>query len=430
MEEAKVLSCADTAGAESNVLSEENITSAEEYCRSLTANLVEFQGRLATARSEKECARFLRDEACGAATTRLEAFKASPLAGRTASALMAVAYFLALVVFFVSFAGDRAAGIGVTALSLGVLVAGIAVTGGMFLGSRRLCSVLPGRVAYNVFSENFPSKKQEKGKILVIAATHSSAPGSYFANFDRVRKVVFVALPCSLVSFVLFCILKMALGTDTTAEIVVFAIFPCVCAAAGIVPLALHFSFSARHVRENNDAGVAAALCAYRYFLSHPEALPEGTRVCFASFGAEYAAHAGSRAFAAAHPEIAGGKAVVFGDITGDSFKFVRKDALRGKVFSRTAMTSVEKATEKCGIKCAAVPADESIKSKLNALHGYSAEALASAGCDVVMLTAKDYGSEGSGVPQASPVQLAVKAFEFAVNAMAKTAEGEDEHRG
>ena len=65
MEEAKVLSCADTAGAESNVLSEENITSAEEYCRSLTANLAEFQGRLATARSEKECARFLRDEACG-----------------------------------------------------------------------------------------------------------------------------------------------------------------------------------------------------------------------------------------------------------------------------------------------------------------------------------------------------------------------------
>ena len=118
---------------------------------------------------------------------------------------------------------------------------------------------------------------------------------------------------------------------------------------------------------------------------------------------------------------------MVFGDITGDSFKFVRKDALRGKVFSRTAMTSVEKATEKCGIKCAAVPADESIKSKLNALHGYSAEALASAGCDVVMLTAKDYGSEGSGVPKASPVQLAVKAFEFAVNAMAKTAEGEDE---
>lgn len=413
-----------------SVISEESRTSAEEYCRSVTAGLSEFTGRLAATRAEKECARFLRDEASGVATTRLEAFKASPLAGRTASALMAAAYFLALVVFFVSFAGNRAAGIAVTALSLVVLVAGLTVTGGIFLGSRKLCALLPGRVAYNVFSESFPSKKQEAGKILVIAATHSSAPGSYFDNFDVFRKVVFVAVPSSVAAFVLMCILKMAIGTESVAAIVVFAIFPCIFAAAGIVPLALHFSFSARRARENNDAGVAAALCAYRYFLSHPEILPEGTRVCFASFGAEFAAHAGSRAFAAAHPEISGGRAVVFGDVTGDSFKVVKKDALRNKTFSRTAMTAAERATERCGIKCAVSPADESIKSKLNALHGYAAEALADAGCDCIMLTAKDYSSETADTPAFSPVELAVKAFEFAVNAAAKNAEEENGLRG
>lgn len=424
--EDKVLTEGATAGESKSLVSEQNRTSAEEYCRALTAGLAEFQGRLATSRAEKECARYLRDEAGGVATTRLEAFKASPLAGRTASALMAAAYFLALVFFFVSFAGDRAAGIGLTALSLAVLVAGMTATGGVFLGSRKLCALLPGKVAYNVFSESFPSRKQEKGKILVIAATHSSAAGSYFANFALVRKVVFVAVPSSLALFVLMCILKMALGTETVATVVVFAIFPCIFAAAGIVPLALHFSFSPRHVRENNDAGVAAALCTYRHFLAHPEQLPEGTRVCFASFGAEYAAHAGSRAFAAAHPETAGGKAVVFGDITGADFKFVRKDALRDKVFSRTAVTAAEKAAERCGITCAATPADDGLKSKLNALHGYAAEALAGAGCDVLMLTAKDYASESAGMAQCAPVDLAVKAYEFAVNAMAKTSEGEN----
>lgn len=428
MEDSTVLRHDENAEGGKSVISAESRTAAEEYCRSLTASLSEFTGRLAATRAEKECARFLRDEAGGVATTRLEAFKASPLAGRTASALMAAAYFLALVMFFVSFAGGRAAGIALTAFSLAVLIAGLTVTGGIFLGSRRLCAPLPGRVAYNVFSESFPSKKQESGKILVIAATHSSAPGSYFANFDVFRKVVFVAVPSSVAAFVLMCVLKMAIGTESVAAIVVFAIFPCVFAAAGIVPLALHFSFSPRHARENNDAGVAAALCAYRYFLSHPELLPEGTRVCFASFGAEYAAHAGSRAFAAAHPEISGGKAVVFGDLNGDDFKAVRKDALRDKAFSRTVMTAVEKATERCGVKCGVSPADDKIKSKLNALHGYAAEALAGAGCDCMMLTAKDYSRTGEA-PVSSAVELAVKAFELAVNAMAKNTEEQNEHR-
>lgn len=423
--EDNVLTDGAGAGGEKSLVSDENRNSAEDYCRTLTAGLSDFRGRLAATRAEKECARFLRDEAGGVATTRLEAFKASPLAGRTASALMAVAYFLALVVFFVSFAGDRAAGIGLTALALGVLAAGMTVTGGVFLGARRLCAVLPGRVAYNVFSESFPSRKQEKGKILVVAATHSSAPGSYFANFAAVRKAVFVAVPVSLALFVLMCILKMALGTETVATVVVFAIFPFIFAAAGIAALALHFSFSPRHARENNDAGVAAALCTYRYFVAHPELLPENTRVCFACFGAEYAAHAGSRSFAAAHPEIAGGRAIVFGDITSEAFRFVRKDALRDKVFSRTAVTSAERASARCGIRCDAVPADDGIKSKLNALHGYAAEALAGAGCDVFMLTAKDYSSEGTAA-QSAPVDLAVKAYEFAVNAMAKTAEGDN----
>lgn len=405
------------------VLSDEEILAAEDACRTLMGELSEHRGRLVATRSETACARCLRDDLGTAATTRLEAFKASPLAGRAGCALIAAAYFLALVFYFVSFAGGRAAGIALTAFSVVVLAAGLVLTGGVFLGSRKLCCLLPGRVSYNVFSESFPSAKQQDGKLLVIASTHSSPPGSYFANFALVRKVVFIAVPASLAAFLLLAVLKMALGTDTVAKITVFSIFPTIAAAAGIVPLALHFSFSRDHARENSGAGVAAAAAVYRHFLAHPEQLPEGTRVCFVSFGGEYAAHAGSRAFAAAHPEIAGAKAVVIDDITGGRLRVIRKDALRGVVLSRTASAVAERAAKRTGIGYEIAPA-EGLKSKLNALHGYAAEALAAAGCDAVMLSSKDYSAADE--PAEDPCTVAARVFDFVVNL---AAEGEDDER-
>ena len=389
----------DTRG----LLSEEEILAAEDACRTLMGELSEHRGRLVATRSETACARCLRDDLGTAATTRLEAFKASPLAGRSGCALVAAAYFLALVFYFVSFAGGRAAGIALTAFSVVVLAAGLVLTGGVFLGSRKLCRLLPGRVSY--------------------ACTHSSPPGSYFANFALVRKVVFIAVPASLAAFLLLAVLKMALGTDTAAKITVFSIFPTIAAAAGIVPLALHFSFSRDHARENSGAGVAAAAAVYRHFLVHPEQLPEGTRVCFVSFGGEYAAHAGSRAFAAAHPEIAGARAVVIDDITGGRLRVIRKDALRGEVLSRTASAVAERAAKRTGIGYEIAPA-EGLKSKLNALHGYAAEALAAAGCDAVMLSSKDYSA--SDEPAEDPCTVAARVFDFVVNL---AAEGEDDER-
>lgn len=361
-----------------------------------------FSTALAASEKETACARFLRDELSVMSTTRMEAFRVSPMAGRNSSLLMAAAYFVAVLFYFFSFAGDRTAGIVLTAVSLVILFVGGFVTGAMFLGSRRFVGILPGKVAYNVFSENFPSRKQQGSKLLVIAANRDAVPGSYFTNFALVRKTVFAVVPSSVVLMVLFCVIKMAVGSDTVAKITLLTVFPFITSVAGIAALALHFSPFSRHARANNGISTSVAINLYRYLSRHPELLPEDMRVCFVSFGAENAAHAGSRAFAAAHPEIKGAKAVVLGDIESASFRLERKDLLRKITLSRSSLSVMGKAVERSGVACELHP-KEGLAGKLNAMHGYAASALAEAGCDCVFLTAKDY-TEKNGTSDKEPM--------------------------
>ncbi len=405
------------------VVSEQCKGEVNNYCKAITKALSSFRGRIAGASSEKACARYLRDELNNVAPTRLEPFKFSPIAGRTASALIGAVFFLALVVYYVSFAGNRLAGVLVALLALVIFLGGGAVVGAIFLGSKRLCKYLPGKVSYNVFSESKLAKEEEEENQLVIASSHSSAPGSYFTNFDRIRKIVFICLPISIVGFLLFVILKMALGVDSAAKSVVFAISPPIFATLGIVPLALHFSFLPNHARENNGVATATALAVYKHLLENKQLLPENTRVCFISFGGEYVAHAGSRAFAASHPEIKGARAIVIEDITSDKLRLIQKDALRGVELAQDMVSAVEIASGRCGVECG-IKKGEGIKDKLSSLHGYMSEALASQGCDSATLTTKDYITPGAICMPAA--DLATKIFEFAVNLAAAT-KGEKE---
>ena len=365
------------------------------YCEETEKALSDFADGLTSTREETACARRLRDELSPLARTRMEAFRTPPYAGRNCCALRGVSYFFAALFYFVSFGGNRADGVALIIVALAVFVAGGAAAGAAFLGAKGAVRWLyPKKVSYNVFSENMPLKRQDGDRIVIVASSHDASPGSYFTDFDRVRKTVFVVVPVSAALFVLFCLVKMFVGSDTVPKITALTVLPFINSVAGIAALLLHFSPFQRHARENNGVATSVALSVYKRLLSEPSLLPEGTRVCFVSFGGEHSAHAGSRAFAAAHPEIKGGKAIVFGDVMSGDFSLIRGDALRKKIFSEDSASALFGAVEATGVPCLLPPTD-GIGTKLNALHGYDATALAEAGCDCAMFVAKDYGGKG-----------------------------------
>lgn len=141
----------DAAGAEREAV--------DDYCEETVKALADFADGLAATREETACARRLRDELSPIAVTRLEAFRTPPYAGRNCCALIAVAYFLAALFYFVSFGGSRADGVILVIVALAVFFVGGAAAGAAFLGVKKVVRFLyPKKVSYNVFSENMPLK--------------------------------------------------------------------------------------------------------------------------------------------------------------------------------------------------------------------------------------------------------------------------------
>lgn len=397
-----------------------------ERAEELIKKLSDFADGLTSTHEETACARALRDELSPLATTRMEAFRTPPYAGRNCCALFAVVYFVAALLYFVSFGGSRVAGSVLIIVALGVFVLFGLGAAAAFLGVGGAVRILyPKKVSYNVFSESIPLKKQQGEKLVVIASNHDASPGSYFVNFDMVRKVVFVVVPVSAALFILFCIVKLCVGSDTVPKITTLSILPFLNALAGIFALLVHFSPFQRHARENNGISTAVSAEVYRTLLRSPELLPEGTRVCYVSFGGENSAHAGSRAFAQAHPEIKGAVALVIGDIEGARISLLRRDALRGTEFSGLAQQALFDAVEKTGVPCLMPPCD-GLHSKLNALHGYQANALADAGCDCAFFNAKSYGPKGEDFRREDAGALYALTLATVVGMARKKWEGQD----
>ena len=57
------------------------------------------------------------------------------------------------------------------------------------------------------------------------------------------------------------------------------------------------------------------------------------------------------------------------------------------------------------------MPPCDGVKSKLGALHGYAASALAEAGCECAFFTAKDYSSPGGDFRRGDAAKLAALAL-------------------
>ena len=406
-----------------SVINKEDMQSAMDFVEQFSHELSKYPHRITASKDETACARAIRNRLHDEtdAKTRLEAFNTPPLLGRGSFLLLGIWYALCYVVYFVSFAGGRVAGALVTLLSLVMFLSGGSVLILMYLGSRKAGKILPKKVSYNVVSESCKDDKNVKNT-LVICDNHDATLGSPIKDFDLVRKLSMIIAPLSVFVFVLFCILKMAIGTqgeNVAAKISAFTILPFVSGIFGIAAFVLHFSPMERFARENNGVATAVAMATYAYFAEQPELLADNTKIVYVSFGAENSGHGGSNAFLEAHPEFASAKVLAIGDVLSDNFQVAERDALRNIDFSIDVVSAVHASAIEQGITVSTMPHD-SFLHKFNSLHGFISNAFAKNGNPTATILAKDYSKRDKSLSKSDLENLFSLCVGAAMKIMAK----------
>lgn len=406
-----------------SVINKEDMQSAMDFVEEFSHELSKYPHRITASKDETACARAIRNRLHDEtdAKTRLEAFNTPPLLGRGSFLLLGIWYALCYVVYFVSFAGGRVAGALVTLLSFVVFLSGGSVLILMYLGNRKAGKILPKKVSYNVVSESCKDEKNVKNT-LVICDNHDATLGSPIKDFNLVRKLSMIIAPLSVFVFVLFCILKMAIGTqgdNVAAKISAFTILPFVSGIFGIAAFVLHFSPMERFARENNGVATAVAMATYAYFAEQPELLADNTKIVYVSFGAENSGHGGSNAFLEAHPEFASAKVLAIGDILSDNFQVAERDALRNIDFSIDVVSAVHASAIEQGITVSTMPHD-SFLHKFNSLHGFISNAFAKNGNPTATILAKDYSKRDKSLSKSDLENLFSLCVGAAMKIMAK----------
>lgn len=406
-----------------SVINKEDMQSAMDFVEEFSHELSKYPHRITASKDETACARAIRNRLHDEtdAKTRLEAFNTPPLLGRGSFLLLGIWYALCYVVYFVSFAGGRVAGALVTLLSLVMFLSGGSVIILMYLGSRKAGKILTKKVSYNVVSESCKDEKNVKNT-LVICDNHDATLGSPIKDFNLVRKLSMIIAPLSVFVFVLFCIVKMAIGTqgdNVAAKISAFTILPFVSGIFGIAAFVLHFSPMERFARENNGVATAVAMATYAYFAEQPELLADNTKIVYVSFGAENSGHGGSNAFLEAHPEFASAKVLAIGDILSDNFQVAERDALRNIDFSIDVVSAVHASAIEQGITVSTMPHD-SFLHKFNSLHGFISNAFAKNGNPTATILAKDYSKRDKSLSKSDLENLFSLCVGAAMKIMAK----------
>ncbi len=408
-----------------SVISKENMDSAIGFVEEFSRELEKYPHRIAASKDETACARAIRNRLHDEtdAKTRLEAFSAAPLLGRGSFLLLGIWYALCYVMYFVSFAGNRLTGAMLTLLSLVMFLGGGSVLLLAYLGNRKVGKIFHKKVSYNVVSE---SKKDDQNvkNILIICDNHDANLGSPVKDFNLVRKLCMILAPVSVFIFVLFCILKMAIGTqggNVAAKISAFTILPFVSGIFGIGAFIVHFSPSEKFARQGNGVSTAIAMATYAYFAEQPELLQDNTKIVYASFGAENAGHGGSYAFVEAHPEFASAKVLAIGDVLSGQFQVAERDAVRNIDFSTDLVSCVHASAIEQGITVSTMPHD-TLRHKFNSLHGFISNAFAKNGNPTATIVAKDYSKRDKSLAKTDLENL----FSICVGAAMKIMTKED----
>lgn len=374
-----------------SVISAEDLLDGVDFINEFAGELAQFSNRLTGTENETACARAIRNRLHDESEvkTRLEAYYATPLLGRGALPFLGVWYLASLLLYYVSFAGGRVAGTILTALALVVFLSGGVALLSLFFGRRTLAGLLGKKVSYNVVSEFAKTNDGGQKRTFVIVDNHDAKLGGFFGDFGIMRKLTILVAPISAFLFVLFCIIKMAVGFDTVSKITALTILPAIFGLLGVFALFTHYSPFVRHARQNNGVATAVSMATYAYFVENTDRLPADAKIVYVSLGGENSAHGGSQAFVAAHPEFAGAKVVCVQDILSGDLKIAECDALRKIEFSTPVVSVIRSSAHAQNIEIAEVP-HESPSEKLASLQGYTSNAFAKNGMQTATIIANN----------------------------------------
>ena len=378
-----------TFDVEKSVIAREDLTDGVDFIGEFASETSELQGRLAGSETETACARVIRNRLHDEAKvkTRLEAYYVYPMLGRGSLPFLGLWYMLSLVLYYISFAGGRVAGALLTALALLMFLSGGAVILLMFVGDKRLAGLLTKKVSYNVVSEFSKRKQDDRTRTFVIVGNHDAKMGGFFGDVGMIRKLTILIAPISAFLFVLFCILKMAVGFDTVAKITAFSVLPAIFVLLGAFVVFTHYSPLVRHAKENNGIATAVGMATYAYFVRHSEKLPDDAKIVFVSLGGENAAHGGSQAFCKAHPELEGAKVLCLQDITSGDVQIAECDTVRKIEFSTPIVSIVRSSAHEQGIEITTEP-HTTLAQKFTSLHGYTSNDFAKNGMQTATIIA------------------------------------------
>ncbi|MDE6303174.1 MAG: hypothetical protein K2M36_06280, partial [Clostridia bacterium] len=356
---------------ENSVIPTEALNEGVEFITEFSGELQQYGNRITGSVGETACARAIRSRLSEEtdASVRLEAYRAYPLLGRGTLPFFGLWYLLCYVLYFVSFAGGRLAGILLTLLALAVFAVGTTVMALMYFNKNRLRKIMAQKVSYNVVSEfSKNTDKLKKERVFIIADNHDATLGNFITHYRLMSKIAHVLVPLTAIVFVLFCIIKMAVGIDTPAKVSALAVIPAVIGVIGIAVTLLRFSPFERHAKQNNGIATSVAMATFAYFAEQPDLIPDDVRIVYASFGGENSGHGGSEAFVKAHPEFSGAQVLCLGDIESADIKIAERNAIRRISYSTPFVSIIRSSAHEQKIEITAM-ANDNISQKLKSIH-------------------------------------------------------------
>lgn len=365
---------------ENSVVSQEDLHDGTDFICEFSVKLQKYRNRLTGSANETACARAIRqtitDET--GAQARLEAYRAYPLFGRGSLPFLGLWYLFCYVLYFVSFAGSKLVGILLSALALAVFAAGMAtVLTAHFGKKRKMRAMLAPKVSYNVVSEftkNTDPKRKER--TVLIVDNHDAVVGNFFKEQRFSSKLAHIAIPLTAAVFVLFCILKIAIGTNTPSKITGLTVVPAILGVLGIVITMTRFSPFEKHAKQNNGVATSVAMATYAYFVEKSGVIDDDVRMVYVSLGGENSAHGGSEAFVKSHPEYASACVICIGDIESGDLKIVERNCMRNISYSTPMVSLIRSSAYEQKTDIPVQPHD-TIVQKFASMHGNIADAFA-----------------------------------------------------
>ncbi|NLZ24970.1 MAG: hypothetical protein GX891_00700 [Clostridiales bacterium] len=351
-----------------------------EFIETTSKKMENHKARIAGSWGEKRAARMLRDTGNSllGIPSRLEPFYSYPLKGRGSSVGLGIIYAASLIVYFLSFSSKGAAGIVLSLISLLVALAGGIIAISLFLGKSAFEPLLKKKISYNVLSSIEP-KSGNAEKTLLITSSYDSKYGS---GLKMPKKALFWILAvsiCSFPLFLLFALLRAAVGISTTASLASFIVIPLAICVPSAVMLIFIVSLSKSKVEENNSLSTAIALATARYLIDENK-IPENTRVAVASFAADKAGHDGVKAFCDLHEGGLLSNAVVLhiGDIVRGSYYVAKFDVPSRRDFDSSLISTVMEKGAELGIDI------KECEEKFGAVDGFAIGEFAKRGIPAV----------------------------------------------